>query len=220
MKPFQCSMFSLALLIGLAVLAPPNHAHAAISPGDRLHAPVPSTPSTRPPLRSTAADVNFNGLYVYTTPSASPRWVRLQQSGNVVWGTIDVNSNFSMCSRTRLDGTVSGNSVSFTAALNTHYCPCGGPGASISFLGTIDATGVITGEWSNTCGGRDSWTACSTSTSGLQAACTAMPDNEPPVPIALVPALPSWGAWMLALSLLLLSVFALRSARVARALAR
>src|SRR5262249_40517536 len=132
----------LALVIaGLCAADRPGGAGTDLySPGDRVGPTRPAleAKSLPAPPRGNAVTADFTGLYVYTTPGAQPRWLRIQQNGSVVWGTIDINSAFTMCSRSRIDGTVTGNNVSFTSQLVSSSCACSGPGASMTFLGTID----------------------------------------------------------------------------------
>lgn len=201
-------------LIGIAAFALPGQSGIGpTSPGDRVHAPVASPKPWQPKIESTEVDADFAGLYVYLTPAAAPRWLRIQQTGNVVWGTIDINSTFSMCTRARIDGTVSGNNISITSGLATSPCPCNGSGSSITFLATKDTSSNLSGPWTNTCGASGTWLACPSTESA--APCSIIPENPAPVPIAQVPGLPAWGGPLTGLGLLMLSLLGLRRARLA-----
>ena len=104
-------------------------ADQASVPGGASHAPERIALPER--VRSLQpATLEAEGLYAYTTPFAEPRWLRLQQDGDDLWGTIDINGPFGFCARTSIVGWVSGDEVTFDVDLTTTPCPCSGTSGS------------------------------------------------------------------------------------------
>lgn len=178
----------LALLFCACVVAAPAFAFDAPAPGDAPHAPDPSY-AAKPERSGALTGMQAEGLYSYTTPFAPPRWVRIQQVGDVVWGTIDINDSFGMCTRQRLDGAVSGNVITFYVPLEDTFCPCNGPNAGLTFTGTLDGTGLIHGDWDNACGAEGSWDACTVPEPSApeSAGICFLPDNEAPPEVRQTP---------------------------------
>jgi hypothetical protein len=191
-------------------------------PGDAQFAPVPSESQSRTPS-TVSTEVEAEGLYSYTTPFAPPRWLRVQQAGTLIWGTIDINDAFGMCTRARFDGTLSGTDIEFEVPLLEANCPCSGSGAMLRFTGTVDSFGNISGIWENNCmpPPPGPWWACSVpeGPAGVpvegEEECV-LPDNQPPDKVRQTPGGGTWSWMLLAGALTFFAGGLLRRARLVR----
>lgn len=199
--------------LALAIVA--TAASAELTPGSAQWSPR-ATARTEPPAAEAGTTLEAEGLYSYSTPFAPPRWIRIQQAGEVVWGSIDINDAFGMCTRARFDGTLTGDHLYIEVSLAEASCPCSGPGAMLTFEGTMDGAGGITGTWWNNCTPPPpgSWWACTVpeTTLALEGAAEdcPLPENSPPTKIRQTPAAAPWAIALLAAGLAALALGAIR----------
>jgi len=184
----RAGVSAIALVLSAVAFVAPARTEA-LAPGSALHPPESASVS-KPERTGAGTTVEAQGLYSYTTPFAPPRWIRVQQNLDVVWGTIDINDSFGMCTRERFDGTLNGNLIAFYVPLEETNCPCNGPDAGLTFSGLVDGAGLIHGTWANACGAEGTWDACIViETSATEAAGTCfLPDNAAPPEVRQTPA--------------------------------
>lgn len=203
-----------AFVLSVAAVAAVAAEDEVMAPGSAKHAPSGATrvESIAPHVIGTT--IEAEGLYSYITPFAPPRWLRLQQTGATVWGMIDINDSFGLCTRTRLDGSITDDVVTFNVPLIEADCPCSGAGAYLTFVGVVDTSGSIVGTWNNNCspfGGQ--WIACGvpdTTGPGNGTEPCPLPDNSPPSMIRQTPAGGVWWWGLLATGLTVLALASLK----------